>query len=151
MGKPTEEAPSGEPALVVRRKDNLRPEGEFVQKSTKEAPMGERAISTKRPDNLAVEGDFMDGREHTKARTDEKANIVKHPDQGTKGKFSERLKEEAPVGERPVHLRPKDNLYPEGKFEGRTSGSAAPRGNNDANYGIPDDTAILDMLPGNLA
>ena len=69
----------------------------------------------------------------------------------TKGKFSGRLQEEAPVGESAAHLRLKDNLHPEGKFEGRTSGSAAPRGNNDANYGIPDSTTIVERLPGKLA
>ena len=49
----------GERAPVVRRPDNLRPEGDFPDRPHDQAPKGERAPVVRRPDNLVMEGEFI--------------------------------------------------------------------------------------------
>ena len=49
----------GDRAPVVRRPDNLRPEGDFPDRPHDQAPKGERAPVVRRPDNLVMEGEFI--------------------------------------------------------------------------------------------
>ena len=44
---------------MVRRPDNLRPEGDFPDRPQDQASKGERAPVVRRPDNLVMEGEFI--------------------------------------------------------------------------------------------
>jgi hypothetical protein len=50
----------GERAPVVKRQDNLQPEGAFETRVAEDWLPGERAPVVKRPDNLRPEGAFTD-------------------------------------------------------------------------------------------
>ena len=49
---------SGQRADIVKRGDNLQPEGEFQKRPDQEWSPGERANIVKRGDNLQPEGEF---------------------------------------------------------------------------------------------
>ena len=50
---------SGQRADIVKRGDNLQPEGEFQKRPDQEWAPGERANIVKRGDNLQPEGEFQ--------------------------------------------------------------------------------------------
>ena len=80
---------------------------------------GDRADVVKRPDNLKPEGKFEEKpKEHW--RPGEKAIVFKHPDNlQPEGSFTTREKDIWAPGERAAVVKRSDNLKPEGNFEQR--------------------------------
>merc|ERR1712037_212098 len=87
----------GERANVIKRDDNLQPEGEFHKRPDQTWAPGERANIVKRGDNLQPEGDFSKRPDATWA-PGERANVIKRH----------------------------DNLQPEGEFHKRPDQTWAP-------------------------
>ena len=74
-----ENVPTGERANIVKRGDNLQPEGDFSKRPDATWAPGERANVIKRDDNLQPEGEFHKRPDQTWA-PGERANIVKRGD-----------------------------------------------------------------------
>ena len=87
----------GERASIVKRDDNLHPEGDFQKRPDQKWAPGERANVIRRDDNLQPEGEFQ-----------------KRPD------------EKWAPGERANVVRRDDNLHPEGAFQQRPDQKWAP-------------------------
>ncbi|KZC04400.1 hypothetical protein WN55_02762 [Dufourea novaeangliae] len=121
---------------VIRRDDNLRPEGPFEgvprTKDDYVVPALTRRPEPQKPkDNLRPEGSF-EGRpkDDYKPTRGERADVKRPQDNlRPEGPFEGRPKDDfSPKrGERPEVKRPEDNLRPEGTFEGRPKDDFTPK------------------------
>merc|ERR1711892_424380 len=103
----------GERANIVRRGDNLQPEGDFAKRPDAKWAPGERANVIKRDDNLHPEGEFTKRPDGTWA-PGERANIVRRDDNlQPEGDFAKRPDAKWAPGERANVIRRDDNLHSE--------------------------------------
>ena len=109
----------GERAKLVRRNDNLKPEGELERwrKSATVWCAGERAMPVKIDDNLKIEGDFVKREELAKEPELDMGDIERVMKTRKHGNhpLPERI---TSFGVRP-NLKREDNLHPKGEFVNR--------------------------------
>ncbi|EZA48960.1 hypothetical protein X777_12406 [Ooceraea biroi] len=122
-------------ATVIKRTDNLRPEGPFeALPHTKDdyvAPILSRRPEPQKPkDNLKPEGPFEGKPKDDYRPTRGERADVKRPEDNLRpeGPFEGRPKDDylPKRGERPEVRRPEDNLRPEGPFEARPKDDYKP-------------------------
>ncbi|XP_011699680.1 PREDICTED: titin [Wasmannia auropunctata] len=110
----------GERSEIIKRDDNLYPEGDFER--PEKAPIGpaERRSPIKHPDNLKPEGDFVQRPKETAPIKGDRAAVKKPKDNlKPEGEFERPAKSPIGPGERRSPIKHPDNLHLEGEFVGR--------------------------------
>ena len=109
----------GDRALITRREDNLRLEGEFVRKVPDKWEPGQRAAIIRQKDNLQPPGPVEDNRDHGPRPTvGDRAPMVRPGDnlRPASGEFEKRTAAEWTSGERVQAIRQSDHLRLEGEM-----------------------------------
>ena len=109
----------GDRALITRREDNLRLEGEFVRKVPDKWEPGQRAAIIRQKDNLQPPGPVEDNRDNGPRPTvGDRAPMVRPGDnlRPASGEFEKRTAAEWKSGERVQAIRQSDHLRLEGEM-----------------------------------